>query len=147
MRAGDDRVVLDADLLVTARLRQSEPRVSGGSLGSCAMASSDSTPFDLTLDRVEGIPVVAVLGDLDIVSAPTLTARLQELSEPVVFDLRHCGFMDSSGFGAIVTYQREQPIAVLQAPDGGVRRTLALMLGDSPLVYDSMAAAVTALSR
>ena len=53
-----------------------------------------------------GTTVVAVAGELDVLSAPQLDAELTRLlasgSSPVVLDLAGVDFMDSTGLGVII---------------------------------------------
>lgn len=52
-----------------------------------------------------GVPVVAVSGEVDVYSAPTLRDGLAELLQKgssVVVDLSQVGFLDSTGLGALV---------------------------------------------
>ena len=57
-------------------------------------------------DSPEGLPVVAVSGEVDVYSAPTLAERLNELlrngRNRLVVDLRDVGFLDSTGLGVLV---------------------------------------------
>lgn len=54
----------------------------------------------------DGIPVVAVHGEVDVYSAPALKGSLTELlssgAKTVVVDLSGVGFLDSTGLGALV---------------------------------------------
>lgn len=60
--------------------------------------------------RQDGVPIVAVAGEVDIVTAPLLRAELTtQLSQsPVVLvvDLREVTFFDSSGIGALLDAHR-----------------------------------------
>jgi anti-sigma B factor antagonist len=63
---------------------------------------------ELTVSRqsVDGIPVVAVSGEVDVYSAPTLKENLTDLLKSgvntVVVDLTEVAFLDSTGLGALV---------------------------------------------
>ncbi|GAB7003071.1 hypothetical protein JCM18899A_05420 [Nocardioides sp. AN3] len=70
-------------------------------------ADDQSAEEQLTIDidRSDGVPVVRVLGELDLVSVGRLRAVLDELllgSGPVIVDLRELAFIDSAGLGALV---------------------------------------------
>jgi len=61
--------------------------------------------------RIEGsVSVLELKGDLDVSSAPTLQAALQQLMDDgkrlVVLDLEAVPFMDSSGLGVLVAAHR-----------------------------------------
>ena len=56
------------------------------------------------------VSILALTGDLDVSSAPTLQAALQQLMDDgqrlVVLDLEAVPFMDSSGLGVLVAAHR-----------------------------------------
>jgi anti-anti-sigma factor len=84
--------------------------------------------------RVGGAPALAIHGEVDVATAPTLTARLEETildSEgAVVLDLSDVGFLDSSGIAALLRARgvlgRADRSLILVCPAGPVRRVLAL---------------------
>ena len=61
-------------------------------------------------DARADLAIVTVDGEIDIQSAPELTARLQELdaqgAQHVIVELSGVTFLDSSGLGALVAAQR-----------------------------------------
>jgi anti-anti-sigma factor len=65
--------------------------------------------FRLTTDRSGGRCVIAAHGELDMASAPELTAtvRSELAAMPVLLDLRELSFMDSSGVRALDGLVRE----------------------------------------
>ncbi len=64
--------------------------------------------MELAVSRqsVDGVPVVAVSGEVDVYSAPALKESLTELlqggASTVIVDLTDVGFLDSTGLGALV---------------------------------------------
>lgn len=64
--------------------------------------------MELSVSRqsVDGVPVVAVSGEVDVYSAPALKESLTDLLHSgvntVVVDLSHVAFLDSTGLGALV---------------------------------------------
>jgi anti-sigma B factor antagonist len=80
---------------------------------------------------LSGVPGVAVRGEIDMATAPSLRdaldAAIRESSGPLVVDLRAVGFLDSSGVGAFLRARallgRDDRALVLVCPAGPVRRT------------------------
>ncbi|MEO9137742.1 MAG: STAS domain-containing protein [Jatrophihabitans sp.] len=64
--------------------------------------------MELSVSRqsVDGVPVVAVSGEVDVYSAPALKESLTDLLQSgvatVVVDLSDVAFLDSTGLGALV---------------------------------------------
>jgi anti-sigma B factor antagonist len=62
--------------------------------------------FDVTVETLHGIPVVAVSGEIDVATAPTLRDRLQaqvaEGHSTIVVDLLGVSFLDSTALGVLV---------------------------------------------
>jgi anti-sigma B factor antagonist len=65
----------------------------------------DEEPFDLRVMHVDGDVVLSVDDDIDLASAPTLTAGLRRLTVPsnVVMDMEHVAFIDSAGLRVLIT--------------------------------------------
>jgi anti-sigma B factor antagonist len=62
-------------------------------------------PLTIEVEYAGRVPVVRLHGELDIVSAGSFRAALDELildGGPVVVDLRELAFIDSAGLGALV---------------------------------------------
>lgn len=97
-------------------------------------------------------PVLAVDGDLDLATAPELTAVALALIEngapDVIIDAERIGFCDSSGLTAFVQIAnrlKDGKLAIA-APTPILRRVLELSgLVDAFVVVDSVPAALTAL--
>jgi len=74
---------------------------------------SSSTPDDLGLkvEDTDAGPVIHVAGELDLASAPQLSAALSEAgregADPVTLDLSEVTFIDSSALRALVLAGRE----------------------------------------
>lgn len=62
--------------------------------------------MEITEQKPEGFVVLAPQGRFDMVSAPSVKARIDELAKGgearIVVDLHGVGFMDSSGLGALI---------------------------------------------
>ncbi|MFI5055039.1 MAG: STAS domain-containing protein [Actinomycetota bacterium] len=86
--------------------------------------------IDITTDR--GWQVIAVNGDLDLYTSPSLRTKLHEVDgDKIALDLTDVTFIDSSGLGAIVgalkhVRERGGAFAVIAQPDGSLTRLLSL---------------------
>jgi anti-sigma B factor antagonist len=62
--------------------------------------------FDISDREVDGVPVVSVVGEIDVATAPQLRDRLRERTPPgaevVVVDLLDVTFLDSTALGVLV---------------------------------------------
>ena len=69
--------------------------------------SPPDDPFDVTVTRDEECVVVAARGDIDVYTATRFRRALDEARamkpRTVVVDLAGVGFMDSTGFGQLVS--------------------------------------------
>jgi len=90
--------------------------------------------FEMQEHRVRGIITVAVTGELDLLTAPKLSARIGRLLrvEPgdVVLDLVETQFIDSAGLAILLNLQRRlerrgRQLRVL-CGDGPVRRVIEM---------------------
>ena len=76
--------------------------------------------------------VVAVSGDLDLYTSPTLRTNVHEVAgDKIALDLTDVSFIDSSGLGAIVgtlkhVRERGAAFAVIASPEGSLTRLLNL---------------------
>ncbi|MBV9002012.1 MAG: STAS domain-containing protein [Solirubrobacterales bacterium] len=95
----------------------------------------------LTTWREAGVTVVAVTGELDILTAPKLATRLDDLIRrdqgDVVIELSDAGFIDSLGLHALLNAQRRlsrqsRSLAVVCGP-GPVRHSIELARLDDAL--------------
>jgi anti-sigma B factor antagonist len=102
--------------------------------GTGAPMSADAVPIDAQIERREGEVHVALRGEIDLVTAPALTALLDEVVDDgpsrVVIDMAAVGFLDSSGLSALV-HARNRLDAhgghlAVRAPSPALRKLLAL---------------------
>ena len=74
-------------------------------------------PLSITAEDLDGRPLLAVAGDLDMSTAPSLASAAMAVIDQgvrdVIIDARELAFCDSSGLAAFVQ------IATRLAPDGG----------------------------
>jgi len=116
------------------------------------MAESNSEPAPVdTVRSVAGTTVAALRGELDLLAAPPLGARLDELSAParpdLVLDLRAVSFIDCSGIGVLcrtrnrVTARDGRLRLVTQSPDF-VRMLRQVGLAGVFEVYDRLSDAL-----
>jgi anti-anti-sigma factor len=74
------------------------------------MSGAPLSPFDVSVERLDGTAVVHVAGELDLATTPRLSAVLEALEQPcdrVVLDLSALAFIDSTGLRLTVAeYQR-----------------------------------------
>jgi anti-sigma B factor antagonist len=67
-------------------------------------------PFSASLVHLDGIAVIAVVGELDLATAPELASALEAFVEDgppeLVLDLSGLSFMDSSGLAEFTKIQR-----------------------------------------
>lgn len=68
---------------------------------------SSDADFDVSQAARDGIPVLAVRGEIDVSTAPELRERLLEIAENgqpvVVVDLSDVSFVDSTALGVLVS--------------------------------------------
>jgi anti-sigma B factor antagonist len=120
-----------------------------------------SNPLRLGLDvqRVAGLPVLLVNGEIDIYTAPlfkqAVVGLVSEGAKDVVIDLSGVTFMDSSGFGTLLgATRRLRPTGGglhLASPNSTIQRMLRLTRLDTIMqiyvqIYDTRDEAVKALS-
>ena len=92
-----------------------------------------SPQFSVTARELPGLHIVALHGELDIVSAGGLADALVEVAgSTLVVDLSDLTFMDSTGIGALVVARNRivadgQNQLVLSRPGGIVRRALEIV--------------------
>jgi anti-anti-sigma factor len=80
------------------------PLAEAEACGSIAAVSP--APFEATADRLDGVHVIAVRGELDLSTAPELEPPLEQAiasgDATVLIDLTDCEFIDSTGIALIV---------------------------------------------
>jgi anti-anti-sigma factor len=84
--------------------------------------------FDVAIDEAEGVVVLRLSGELDLVSEPILASALAGADgRPVRIDLSELAFMDSTGLRVLLGAAREVPGLTLTGPlQPPVRRLLEL---------------------
>lgn len=94
--------------------------------------------FDLDARQHGAVTVVAVRGDLDVLTAPRLRDHLAQLidsgARDLRVDLRPCEFVDSSGLSALVTAMKRARASggdvSLVCPKGNIRRLIEIVALD-----------------
>ena len=111
---------------------------------------SGAVDFALETSRSGDRTVIAVSGDLDVLTAPQLRDQLIEAVEGgrrrLLVDLTGCTFVDSSGLSALVSGLKRlrslQGDLELVCPPGNVRRLVEMVALDQVFeLYDSREAA------
>ncbi len=70
---------------------------------------------------------LAVVGDLDLATAPALARALADLGPDLDVDMSQCSFMDSSGISVVVEAKAGSvPGLTIVNPSNAVRRVLTL---------------------
>ncbi len=100
------------------------------------MSSGEPT---LSREHRDGVPTLVLVGDFDLAAADDLRAALRSLgsagSAAPQLDLAGVTFLDSSGLGVLLDFQRETEAAngavVLLAPSSPCRRLLEITGVDS----------------
>lgn len=95
------------------------------------MESRSASGFAVLVSEHEGVPVVAVSGEVDLHVVPGFRSAMQDAESKVdrerpaiIVDLSEVEFMDSSGLGVLIGYHRE-----LEDRGGGLR----VVAGDAAL--------------
>ena len=119
--------------------------------GICVLGPKSTTAFVVTIEWLAGgVPVVSVIGDLDLTTASTLEETLLTLpdhgAEAVIVDLSCCSSIDLRGLHVLLVAQERldcshQPL-VLVCGDPKLRRVFKTTRVD-PLfqIYPSLTAA------
>jgi anti-sigma B factor antagonist len=103
------------------------------------------TGFSASFDRLCGVGVVAVRGELDEETVPELQLALEAAvgaGRPVVVDLDGVSFMDSQGLYALMVLRRRLrdqgcPMALVHRPGGAV--ALLLSVSGARELFDAFA--------
>jgi anti-sigma B factor antagonist len=86
----------------------------------------------IEITTYRGWQVIAVSGDLDLYTSPSLRSNLHEVTgDKIALDLTDVTFIDSSGLGAIVgalkhVRERGGAFSVIASPEGSLTRLLSL---------------------
>lgn len=106
----------------------------------------------VTVVREGGTAIVAIIGEFDLTGEPEFSVALEEaLAEeaPLIVDLEHCAFIDSTGIAQLVRASRlagDRPFA-LAASEPQVHRVLDLVGIPQQLpTFDTRGEAIKALS-
>lgn len=103
------------------------------------------SPFCVTSSKHDGVTVLAVEGDLDIMSAPMLGRRLDRVGGPVVVDLRPCTFVAAEGLSRLLARRHLGDIALVCVPGTGPEESVRRIAPEVIPVYDTVDRAVTSL--
>lgn len=111
----------------------------------------DTSPFEIRSSGVDDTVVVEVIGEVDMATAPELTAMVDAVRDGalrVVVDLSAVTFLDSSALNALVHCQRdlakrEIGFRVVEPSDRNVRRVFEITQLTATLsIVDSLADAL-----
>jgi anti-sigma B factor antagonist len=108
------------------------------------MSTTEEQGLSIVVDATGPAPVLQLIGELDIGSAPALRQRLVEVltsDGDVVVDLSGLTFMDSSGISVlIVAHKRARDQGhrlTLRHPGGAVAKVLAVSGTDQVFTIES----------
>jgi anti-sigma B factor antagonist len=97
------------------------------------IASHQPPCFDVESHELDGVAVVAVRGEIDLVTAPRLEAAVEQAilehraPRRLLVDLDECTFMDSTGLAILLRAQdRLGGLAIVCPPAGAAGRLLEL---------------------
>jgi anti-sigma B factor antagonist len=120
------------------------PRGRGAFLHESGALSEDSVRLSVVIRDLPEVTIVAVGGELDLLTAPQLASELEPIltadQRHIAIDLTETSFMDSAGIHALVNIGNRagRHFAVI-CPAGTVRRTIELVGLAEPLcVVDSL---------
>ncbi|HWE91814.1 MAG TPA: anti-sigma factor antagonist [Pseudonocardiaceae bacterium] len=111
--------------------------------------------IDVVVQRLDGVTVVAVSGELDMLTAPTLKSSLTEQVDDapaVVVDLNGVTFLGSAGLATLVgalhqAERRAVPLFLSATSHSVLRPLIATGLSEIFPVYPSPEEAVRAINR
>jgi anti-anti-sigma factor len=119
-------------------------------------ATPASHPFEIREHDADGVHVVAMLGELDLATAPRLAVRIDAArrggARRLVIDLTAAEFCDSTGLRALVGCRQEMVagggrMAVVVLADSAVARMFTLAgAGELLAVYAGLEPALAALT-
>jgi anti-anti-sigma factor len=91
---------------------------------------TDETYCAVDVSREDGMPVIRLSGELDMVSVervrPAVEGALTGEDDRLAFDVRELEFMDSSGIALLVSASRKARQVELRHPTPIVRRLIEL---------------------
>ncbi|HUA04609.1 MAG TPA: STAS domain-containing protein [Solirubrobacteraceae bacterium] len=140
----EDTLANPGDPSAQAPLAVQAPLTGVGDLRGADHDGHEPVRLSVTIRDLPEATVVAVGGELDLLTAPQLAAELEPViaadHRHIAIDLTETTFMDSAGIHALVNISNLAPrhFAVI-CPDGTVRRTIELVGLAEPLcVVDSL---------
>jgi anti-sigma B factor antagonist len=80
--------------------------------------------FDVSVQQLDGICQVTVLGELDINTAPVFRQHLVEAHEIALIDCSELTLLDSTGLSELVMLAKRGVSITLVKPSGIVRRVV-----------------------
>jgi anti-sigma B factor antagonist len=104
-------------------------------------------PLDIVTERDTSIPVLRLIGEIDVTSVDALRQRILEQFEQettsLAFDLTQVSFIDSMGIGALFSAkrraaEREGDVYLLE-PSGVLQRLLSLLSMEQMFIICSVA--------
>ena len=111
--------------------------------------STNPDEFTLTTGTLDGLTVLTLSGELDLVNAARVSDTLDALTsgqQKVVVDLTSLTFIDSSGIHAILAPRAGQQGIVIVCPAGNVRRVFDVTRIDQVVpLYETLDEALAGL--
>lgn len=80
--------------------------------------------FDVSVEQLDGLCQVAVVGELDLVSAPVFHESLAEAHGVALIDCSELTLLDSTGLSELVSLAKRGVAITLVKPSGIVRRAV-----------------------
>jgi anti-sigma B factor antagonist len=80
--------------------------------------------FDVSVEQLDGLCQVAVVGELDLVSAPVFRESLAEAQGVALIDCSELTLLDSTGLSELVSLAKRGVAITLVKPSGIVRRAV-----------------------
>ncbi len=73
-------------------------------------SSLDKHNLTITVDSIDGVPIIRAAGELDLATVPEMRGVVNEVTErqprAIVFDFRKIVYLDSSGLGILVSAKK-----------------------------------------
>ena len=103
---------------------------------------AEQPEFSISKERLADCEVFSLRGELDMLSAPELTAAIEALdgsARPVAVDLSGLTFLDSHGLHALMSARPGGIPVTLVCPDGNISRLLEIVqAGRTMQVYERL---------